>query len=363
MLLYTVYFQTYTERTEEMALHTQPTVSIPFTNMVLTYCKELGIDIGDLIKSAAIDSRLLEDPEERIDYVQFSRLFCEAEKRSGVQHFGLLLGKRAIEFSGGHILISMMQSCATIGDALERVLRYHSLASDAFSFSAQKDGNYTVVALREDGLVPRLPSSEVEQIISMLVLILSSLSGRMVRPVGINFRHRRPNDIHVHIEIFGACVSFGKKCDEIRLSTECLLLPLPNADSGFQQTIERLVDKRLKSLFAVSTWAARAERQLIQTLTKGDAPGFDALATNLAMSGKTLRRYLKSEGTTFKLILDAVREEMAKTLLGQPGMSLFDVALLLGYSEQSTFNHAFRRWTGMSPRDFIREQGATENNR
>lgn len=344
-------------------MRTQPTVSIQFIKMLLTYCTELGLDVRDMTESVELDMSMFDDPEERIGYTRFDTLFCEAENRSGLQNFGLHLGKRAADYSGGHILTSMMRSCANVEDAMERLLRYHSLVSDAFSFSVERQGDHTVVTLREDRLVPRLPISQVEQVFSMLVLILVSLTGTQMRLSSVNFRHRRPPDTSMHKNIFGDCVSFGNRHDQIRFVTQSLKLSLPMSDPGFLRTIEQLVDKRLRGLSTVSTWTARAERQLIRSLTKGEPPSFDSLAKKLNLSGKTLRRSLKSEGTTFKHLLDSVREELAKTLLNRAEMSLFEVALLLGYAEQSTFNHAFRRWTGVSPGDFRKTQSATGNKR
>lgn len=344
-------------------MHTQPTVSIQFTKMLLTYCEELGLNVRDMTQSVDLDTSAFDDPEERIRYTIFNKLFCEAESRSGLRNFGMHLGKRAADYSGGHILISMMRSCANMEDALERLLRYHSLVSDAFSFSLERQGEHTVVTLLEDRLVPRLPSSQVEQVFSMLVLILVSLTDAQVKPSSVNFRHRRPPDTYMYENIFGDYLLFGKRHDQIWFVTKSLKLSLPMHDPGLLKTIEQLVDKRLKGLATVTTWTARAERQLIRSLTKGEPPSFDLLAKKLALSGKTLRRLLKSEGTTFKYVLDSVREELAKMLLDQAEMSLYEVALLLGYAEQSTFNHAFRRWTGMSPGDFKNSRSATENKR
>jgi AraC-like DNA-binding protein len=335
----------------------QPTVSIPFVKMLLSYCAELGMDAAQLTQSVDLHDGVLDDPEERISYRLFSALFSEAEKQSGLPDFGLQLGKRAVEYSGGHILISMMRSCATVQDALTRILRYHSLASDAFSFVVERQGNHTVIALRKDDLIPELPAPQTEQIFSMLVLITASLTSQPICPERIHFRHRSPGDISSYRDIFNGRISFKQQHDQLWYDTESLQQLLPMADPVFQQTIEQLVSRRMKDRMDANTWTARAERQLYRSLLNGEPPGFETLARQLGLSEKTLRRSLKNEGTNFKNVLDGVRMEMAQGLLSQPDVSFFDVALLLGYSEQSTFNHAFRRWTGMSPSDFIKQTG------
>ena len=333
-------------------MRSKPTVSTQFTKMLLQYCAEQGADASALTQSAALDSRVLDDPEGRIEYSAFSALFSEAEKQTGQKNFGVQLGKRAVDYSGGHILISMMRSCATVEDAMTRMLRYHGLVSDAFSFEVALQGDHVVVTLREDQYIPQLPPSQTEQIFTMLVLLLDSLTSESIGPDRIIFRHPQPRDISDHKGIMGGSISFGGSNNQMWFKAADLRHPLPMADAEFQRTIEQLVDRRIRERATATTWTARSERQLYRTLSKGDVPGFETLAKELSLSGKSLRRYLKSEGTNFKNVLDSVREEMSRVLLGEPDMSFFDVALLLGYAEQSTFNHAFRRWTGISPSEF-----------
>ena len=295
-------------------MRSKPTVSTQFAKMLLHFCAEQGVDIDDLTQSVALDSRVLDEPEERIDYAVFSRLFSAAEERCGLKNFGVQLGKRAVDYSSGHILISMMRSCATFEGAMTRMLRYHSLVSDAFSFEVTSQGNSLVVTLTEDEYLPQLPPSEAEQIFTMLVLLLESLTRPSIRPDRIFFIHSKPGDVSGYSAIQGGRISFGQQHNQLWFDAKQLRRRLPMADPEFQQTIEQLVERRIRERTTATPWTTRAERQLYRTLSKGEVPGFDLLAKELGLSGKTLRRYLGSEGTTYKNVLDSVREEMAKVL-------------------------------------------------
>jgi AraC-like DNA-binding protein len=84
-------------------------------------------------------------------------------------------------------------------------------------------------------------------------------------------------------------------------------------------------------------------------LLRGDKPSVEIIARNLAVSRRHLQNKLRTEDTTYRQLLDAVRKEIAMDCLNKPQMNLCDIAFLLGFAEQSTFNHAFKRWTGMTP--------------
>ena len=77
------------------------------------------------------------------------------------------------------------------------------------------------------------------------------------------------------------------------------------------------------------------------------------MAKELGMSSRTLARRLDDLGTSFGQILDGTRHQLAVRYLGEPNARASQIAFLLGYSEPSAFNHAFRRWTGVSPSEFV----------
>jgi AraC-like DNA-binding protein len=75
------------------------------------------------------------------------------------------------------------------------------------------------------------------------------------------------------------------------------------------------------------------------------------------MSTRTLHRRLYEEGTSFVDLLDETRRELAAGYIRRSDYSVGEVAYLLGFAETSSFNRAFRRWTGMSPSEYRRAGG------
>ena len=76
---------------------------------------------------------------------------------------------------------------------------------------------------------------------------------------------------------------------------------------------------------------------------------FDRVARRLHMSGRTIQRRLREEGTSFKKLLDEARRELAEEYIRDPRFTLLEVAFILGYSDYSSFSHAYKRWTGTAP--------------
>jgi AraC-like DNA-binding protein len=95
------------------------------------------------------------------------------------------------------------------------------------------------------------------------------------------------------------------------------------------------------------------ERLIVERLTKGEA-GLDAAATELGMSPRSLSHKLAELGTSFNAIVASLRKDLARRYLQESNLSLTEIAFLLGYTEISTFSHAFKRWTGKSPAVFRR---------
>ena len=90
-------------------------------------------------------------------------------------------------------------------------------------------------------------------------------------------------------------------------------------------------------------------RQLTRTYSFFGHPKIEEIADAIGLHPRTLQRRLASEGVSFKQLVDEVRFQRARELLRDPQVKLIEIAAQLGYSEQANFNHAFRRWAGVSP--------------
>jgi AraC-like DNA-binding protein len=104
--------------------------------------------------------------------------------------------------------------------------------------------------------------------------------------------------------------------------------------------------------------AAAVRARVEEDLPSGDVTAA-RVAAELDLSARTVDRRLAAEGTSFRGVLDGVRRARAEQHLRDPRMTPGEIAFLLGYSESSAFHRSFKRWTGLTPREFRRQGDST----
>ncbi len=188
-----------------------------------------------------------------------------------------------------------------------------------------------------------------EMTIASGLKLARDISGEWIRPRRVCFRHARPRDPREHEAFFACEVRFGAGYDGLEFDRDTLAIPLPGADPDISEfLVEHLRAIAGDPPAAAATLEGRV-RQAICRRLGNEGLAMAALAQELGMSTRTLRRHLLEHGTSYHHILDRVRRELADELLGDPDHKLSEVAFLLGFSDASAFHRAYVRWTGHTP--------------
>ncbi|MEM6293146.1 MAG: AraC family transcriptional regulator [Myxococcota bacterium] len=135
--------------------------------------------------------------------------------------------------------------------------------------------------------------------------------------------------------------------------------PFLTANRAMWDIFEPELRRRLSDLEGDATFAERTRTVLMEGLPSGQF-AVDDVATRLAVSSRTLQRRLRSEGTSFKEVVDATRETLARHYLGRTRLTATEIAYLLGFDEATSFFRAFHRWTGTTP-EALRQQSSAES--
>jgi len=122
-------------------------------------------------------------------------------------------------------------------------------------------------------------------------------------------------------------------------------------DATIVSFFDRHLEQQLASQKSDRSLELRVRRAISNILSEG-VPTVSSISSELAMSARTLQRRLSEEGHSFQSIVDAARKELAERLLAETDYSLLEVAFLTGFSEQSGFTRAFKRWAGETPRSY-----------
>jgi AraC-like DNA-binding protein len=186
----------------------------------------------------------------------------------------------------------------------------------------------------------------------MIMNLSRFVTGRRLIPEWVEFRHSRKEDLDEFERYFGAPVHFGRRRTAVIFNRAHLDLPCRSADERLLRVLKGYCDEILRQRSEASDLKRDIEH-LVATQLPSGAITNQRVARELGMSPRTLARRLDSLGTSFGQILDGVRHQLALRYLGEPDARTSQIAYLLGYSEPSAFNHAFRRWTGVSPSEFV----------
>ena len=305
-----------------------------------------GLDIESLLRDAGLDPAALHDPDGRFSIDDVSVLWEMAVARSGKPTLGL---SRALALAHGNLGIVRyaMMSCPTLLVALERLVRYMNLVSNAATFGLSEAPQGHWFELGHRGGERPVPRQRVEFGMLTMLSSCSWFTGRELTALAVDFVYPQPADARPHEAAFGCPVNFAQPANRALLRRADLGLPLSARDAAMAKLHERLVDEELARLEGAHF--SHQVRRLVSDRMLGEEPRREQIAAALHVSDRTLQRRLHAEGTSFQRLLDDTRRELAQQYLRKPRSSVKQVAQLLGFEDQSNFFRACKRWFGESP--------------
>lgn len=251
----------------------------------------------------------------------------------------------------GYVLLASSSMTA----AMERYMRFQRLVHDVSPVRHYFDGGAVVLEWNSESRAMGLLANQCGM--AAVVQFARNITGTEIVPEDVHFVEPLPDDVGPYADFFRCPVLFGQAATRIRFAVTLLGLPLRRHDPALAAMLERQVQAMLAEL-PQKDHVEQDIRQLISRhLLQGEL-ALDRIAEELHLSGRTLRRRLEERGWNFRGLLEDTRRRMAEDYLRDPRLALPEVALLLGYSEQSAFNRAFLRWTGMTPRRWRMDAGS-----
>ncbi|RFA25590.1 hypothetical protein CAI21_18885 [Alkalilimnicola ehrlichii] len=318
---------------------------------LLTYLGEKGYDTEDLMRSTGTDpnSVALGDPEARIPHKTAIALWETAAQWVNDPDIGLHVAEGVGAGAFG-VLEYALATSATLGEGIQRLIRYNRVLHDAARIDLQEQEDQAVLShwLPLPGGAPR-PVSDF--VVTVWLTGFRRLTGVNWTPLEVRFPHSEPADLSEYRRVFDAPLRFDRERSELVIPRSLLTAPVPTADPALQQIVEAQVASLLERLPAGETYTDKIQRELANEHT-GFRPSLNKIATRLHVTPRTLHRRLAEEGTSFRVVVHTVRRELAERYLQEGRLTVAEIAFLLGYSEASAFHRAFKRWTGYSPLDF-----------
>ncbi|MGB1581698.1 MAG: AraC family transcriptional regulator [Nevskiales bacterium] len=247
----------------------------------------------------------------------------------------------------GYVLLA----CANLGEAFQRIQKYMRLIYDAEPMRTRltTDG----VEL-EWGTGFGRPGQQVDAAaITALVAFARDMTHGVGGPSYVSFINPEPEDSEPYRAYFNCPVAFAQPSTILRFPAAYLSLTLRQPDPALREILEQQAETLLQRLPATDDFEQSLRRAILNLLDRGE-PTLAAVAKRMHSSVRTLQRRLAERSLTYQAVLDDCRLGLAQDYLADPRLQLSEIAQLLGYAEQSAFNHAFKRWTDETPRQYRR---------
>lgn len=171
-------------------------------------------------------------------------------------------------------------------------------------------------------------------------------------PRECNFAFKPLYSKDIYEEFYGCPVKFGCDRNKISISKDFLKKTIPTANANAKSFLCQELKDRADRSKVKREVTERIKKILHESITAGEISSKEIVAGEMAMSPRTLTRKLSTEGTTYQAIHDEIRFVVAKDLLYQGSLSVAKVASHIGYDNEISFNRAFKKWSGLTPKEF-----------
>ena len=328
------------------------TYTTGFCRMLTDYLVTHGQDLAPVLGAMGVTADALHDIDGRVSRAAFLRAFEIAADQTGDLDLGLHGGESVRPANFG-VLGYLMMSCQTMRQAAERHRRWHELIADEERVEYRREGDRSVHTAYWPERAPNPPACAVACAAASTVTFVRWLTGPDDGLVKVELPYPEPASRAEHDRLFRCELVFGAPRLVYWRDVAVVNRPLPQDDPALRHQME----ERAERLAAARHAEQGIVREVRAVVARGLSEGLPDLATTaklLDLSPRVLERRLADHGTSYSKLVEDARHQLALGYMKDPSLSLLDVAYLLGFSEQSAFQRAFKRWTGLSPGEYRR---------
>lgn len=327
-------------------------ISLAAATGLIGAIESAGGDPAQILDPLGLDRRVFSNPHGFIPTADFARVLEDAARATGDDCFGLHFGEHYHPKDVGPLVYVVLNS-PTIAVGFENVARYLRLHNEAaeVSFVLGEKWAYLRHLLTDLPAESRRQHNEYSLAVALGTLRL--MMGSEWPPVEVQFEHQAPARTSEQGRVFGAPVSFGRAANAFVIEHEFCERQIAAADARLYPIMRRYLDRVLDEMPPEDGLLGSVRRTIGESMRHGD-PTLTEVAKRIAIGPRTLQRRLRDYGVDFNGLVDDTRRRFSLRYLRDRRNTLTEVAYLLGYSEVSAFNRAFKRWTGSTPLDYRR---------
>ncbi|MBA1157444.1 AraC family transcriptional regulator [Microvirga mediterraneensis] len=338
----------------EQNVSTVPASSGMIPRLVMERLTQAGLEVDPLLGSLGIPKALVTDRSLTLGAKDQIQLLNVAASALNDDLFGFRLARDADARQKGPFYY-LLSTSEKLNVALDHALRYVGVLHESIRLNRGKSP--FSIEFEYEGVERYLDRHQMEFWITYTLRMGRIMTGRELIPVQVSFLHQRGQEALEIERYFGCKIDFGMPRDSISFDTQDADLPVVTADPFLNEFLVEYFEKAVEQRMSRSIpLRIRVENTIMPRLPNGTAT-VGNVASDLGMSARTLSRRLADENLAFSSILDGLRSNLANQYLRNSEMLISEIAWRLGYTEVSSFVHAFQRWTGKSPTQARRQIG------
>ncbi|NIB39861.1 AraC family transcriptional regulator [Pseudomaricurvus alkylphenolicus] len=331
----------------------EPTSLSGWALAVVRTISAAGVDPHPLLQQAGIDNAALTDPEARVPVASMTKLWRLAIDATGDEALGLRTPDH-VDPSSMFAMQTLTLSAPTAEMGWNQFSRYLPVLSTGLKIELHKNAeqDFTISLQTAD---PRMAAFEAgDASVACLIANLRNLKHLGVTITAIDLFRPEPQAADEFERLLGAPVSFEQKATRVHFSTERPLhTPQETANPALEQALQQVLQDYMERLRSTG-FQEQVKREIARAMTHGE-PSLAKVAEQMHISGRTLQRHLVDEDSSFSDLVNDVRQNMAKQLVGETDLNITDIAFRLGFRDASNFSRVFRRWFGQTPREFRKQ--------
>lgn len=304
-------------------------------------CGRLQLDTHALLERAGLSREALYLPNGRIPLAKARTLWGLAYEMADDPGFALNVAQ-AVPFGAYQTLDFVVSNAPNLGLAMRKLVQYLPLINPVFAPKCYTQGHVDYFELNP---LPNLPYAEFTMCVSYLHV--QAAVGTDIPLLGVEFAYASPEHHVIHESVFQCPVTFGADKTRFWFESGMASMQSAHADASLFATLDQFARQRLMT--QAQTSLVDEIRSVLRENLSGSSLTLQEVARALNMTPRTLQRRLKVYQMTFVQVLDQLREELAYVYLSQKQRSLIEISFELGFSDQSSFHRAFRRWNALTP--------------
>lgn len=320
----------------------------PATSLLWKYLESAGINPEPLYVKAGINPELLLNPNARININSVDELWKQAASVIDDPCFAISMAEFWHPSQMGALGYAWLAS-TNLRRAFKRAVRYIHVVSEDLNLEVADTPRGLKISVNLDDSIFTLPQHH-DLVLTILMHMCRFNFGDGLIATEIKLAHPEPACSNKITDYFRTDVQFDAAQTSLtiaRADADHVLL------SGNKQIALMHDEMLMRYLVEIKKGdiVQQVQSIILENLPDGQVTD-DMVARELNLSGRSMQRRLKEHKTTFRFLLDSVREMVAKQYIENPMNRMSDIAFLLGFSEQSAFSRAFKKWTGKSPVEY-----------